>query len=1260
MTDITTCKTKYYILLAFFFLTALNLSAQKKDSFIVDFKWNGVEKYNFNGDTIAYLSFDGVALDGDIHAKNSVFRMMIPVWDDNIEADFNVDIISSEAVAPHELAYLPENVGDEPCYMAEKAISRDNCSIIFTLSPFYRHNDTIKRILSCEVSYSLRQMEKRSKRTYVENSVLSSGKWYKMSLASTGMYKITYSELSAMGVPVTSINPKNIRLYHNGGGIVPPLNETERHQDLVEIPIYVHGESDGSFGENDYIIFYGRGPLAWKYENGVYAKVLNPYSDYSYVFLTTDLGAGKRIQFAEDELGNADETVSSFLDCQIKEEDVYNLNNMGATWYYDKFDAVTSISYEFNFPNLLKNENCNIKMEAASRSSASQTSMKVNVNGSYLNQINFNKISGEEYAKEGSLNNVKFNSSTDKITVALEYVKNSSSAVGWLDYITINAWRDLTFSGNVMSFRNPKCSDSSRRYRYEIKNASSSLQVWDVTNPVMPKKMNLQFSSNKASFVVAGTENNEFVAFNGNAFNNVTFVSTVENQNLHSKYDFDYLIITYPDFRSQAERLKELHSTIDDLKIEIVEPQQIYNEFSCGALDISGIRDYIKMVYDKSGKRLKYVLLFGDCSYDFRNKSGNVCLIPSYQSKHSVSSSSDVFDDFFACLDDNEGDMTINVFVDVAMGRMPVNTLDEATIVVDKIEKYISKDEDSMGHWRKMITFVADDDNTTYAQHAEQLESLVKGSMGDDVNFDKIYLDAYHQIATSSGQRSPECNAAITNRVEFGSLIINYIGHAGELGWAEERILTNDNIFAWRNAPKYHLMLAASCEFSRYDDHTRTSAGEYAFLNKNGGPVAMYTAARVTYATSNQDMMKRFYERLFEVEGGEYVTMGEACMYAKQLKDSNCHDYVFFGDPAIRLNFPINKVELTSINEHDITQMDTLKALQSINIKGVVKDVNGNKMNDFNGFLQLNVYDKENTYNTYGNETSVLSFKLRDNIIYTGKMPVVNGEFDVDFTLPKDINYSYGGGLMSFYAYSENADAQGSFSDFIVGGMNQNVEPDNNGPEIEIFIDDERFVDGSMTNENPILIAYIRDENGINTSTAGIGHDITATLSGATNKTYSLNQFYEAPVSKDEYGTISYKFYDLNEGEHLLTFRAWDIYNNSNSTTISFNVVKGKVVNIENVLNYPNPMSDYTNFTFEHNQKDNEIDIKIRIYNIMGQLVRTIEEHSIGTNARINPIGWDGYSDGGQKLPAGLYIYHVTITNSFDEKTSGYSRLIIK
>lgn len=1254
------CKMKLYILTVLMCLNVLVSKAQTFTSFHVDIIWNGVEKMILNNDTISRIAFENASYEAFPSEKNPLYRHSFPIHTNEVDVNIYVDNFSYENVPDYETAFLNEVIDSIPSYNYYIRSSRDNHVLCLEISPFVRKKNITMRLLSFDVHYSLKDTGKRKVCHFSENSVLASGKWYKLSLTSTGMYRITYSELASMGVPVSSINPKNIRLYHNGGGVLPVINGEKRNDDLVEIPIYVSGESDGSFDSNDYIIFYARGPVTWKNVNGIYEKQTNPYSDYSYVFLTTDLGVGKRIENADLIPDSPDVVVDAFLDYQIVERDEYNLNNMGATWYFDKFDAVLSRTYSFVFPNLIKDRKCNLFAEAASRN-YSRSDFIFKSNGTVIHKLASTTNAGSSlYANMISTGNVKFNSNKDNIIIDLSYSRTNSSSVGWLDYISINAWRELRFTSGVMCFRNPECFNAEKIYRYEISGANKSMQVWDVSEPTEPKKMQLQLSSGKASFTTRGSSGNEFIAFDGSAYKTVDFVSVVSNQNLHSKYDFDYLIITHPDFYPQSQRLKEIHSRIDDLEIEIVTPQQIYNEFSCGAQDITAIRDYIRMLYEKSDKRLRYVLLFGDASYDFRNKSGQVCFIPSYESKVSCSSACVVTDDYFACLDEYEGVMDWTSAVDVAVGRMPVTTQEDASAMIDKIEQYLSMTEESAGFWRKTITFVADDDDTYYMSHAEQLEQIIRKNGGEDVDIDKIYLDSYPQVATSSGQRSPECNAAITNRVELGTSIMNYIGHAGEVGWAEERILTNENIFSWRNSPKLNLMITASCEFSRFDDHTRTSAGEYVFLNHQGGAIAMMTTARVTFGSDNIKFMKLLYEHLFDMEGGDYITMGDVYVHAKQATNTSSIVYVFFGDPALRLNYPKNIVEITSINDHDVSQTDTLKALQSINIKGVVNDVFGTHLHDFNGILHVNIYDKDVTYNTYGNEADVFTYKLKNSLIYTGKFKVVDGAFSADITLPKDINYSYGKGLISLYANSENTDARGSYSDVIIGGLNENAETDDVGPEIKLFIDDERFVDGSITNENPLLLVYLKDEHGINTSGAGIGHDINATLSGSTNKTYTLNQFYSAPVANDEFGTLAYKLYDLNEGEHVLTLRAWDIFNNSNTETIRFNVVKGKIISIENVSNYPNPMSDNTNFVFEHNQKDNEIDIEIRIYDVMGQLVRTIKESSYGTTTRSNPIRWDGRADSGATLKSGVYMYNVRIKNAQNEETSGYSKLIIK
>lgn len=1262
-TDIKRWKLKKWIFILILLIDINVLSAQVTGSFSVNIEWNGVRKSNYYNSTIDRLSFVDADYDESISVNMPVYERIIPVHSDNVLLSFDVKVTDYEMLPSDESAYVDNELSSTPFFSAKLQTSRSETSVRFVLLPFFKGDEGVMRVLAFDVEYVIKNKDERaSSFSYAENSVLASGKWYKMSLSSTGVYKITYSELSSMGVDVTSINPKDIRIYHNAGGVLPEINSETKYDDLVEVPVYVHGEDDGVFNENDYILFYGRGPVMWQYQKDFYQYVNNPYSDNSYAFLTTDLGEGKRIQNAPDISENEDETVDSFLDRKVIDNDVVNLNNMGATWYSNDFDVSNTVSYNFSFPNIIKNEKCCVMADVASRNTSS-ASVTMKANGTSVYNKTINAVGDHLYAHEINSGDVKFNANSADVKIDVTYNKmNGSASKCWMNYVSVNAWRKLKYTGEMMSFRNPRSMLMDRYYKYQITNADNNIHVWDVSDPVEPVRHELKLDANVASFTTTGRMDNEFVAFKHSDCKSVQFVSTVKNQNLHAKYDFDFLIITHPDFYSQAERLKSVHNEIDDLEIEIVTPQLIYNEFSCGAADVSAIRNYIRMLYDKSEQRLRYVLLFGDASYDYKNKSGNVCFIPTYETAASCDDRDCICtDDYFVCLDENEGNMIDNSsIIDVAIGRFPVTNVEDAEAMVDKVRDYAIINSDNAGPWRKVLTFMADDDDEYFLDNCEEMIDIIKKNGGDDVEFDKVYLDAYPQVASSSGQRSPECNEAITNRMERGTLLVNYVGHAGEIGWADERIFTNDNIFALRNGPKYHLMLTASCEFGRFDDHTRQSAGEYMFLNHNGGAIALITAARVTYGGPNEKIMRSMYHHLFDVEGGEYIAMGDIYVYAKAHADVNTKRYLFIGDPALKLCYPKNEIEITSINDHDINVVDTLRALDEVNIKGVVKDVFGNVMNDFNGTLHITVYDKENSFETFGDQCRPINFKLTNSVIYSGKTAVVNGEFSADFTLPKDINYSYGYGNISLYANSDMTDAHGKFSDVIVGGYNTDAEPDTKNPEIKLFVDDEKFADGSVTNENPVLIAYLKDENGINTSGAGIGHDITATLTGATNKTYNLNQYYDAPQNSDEFGTLKYRFYNLNEGEHQLTFKAWDIYNNSTTATIRFNVVKGNVIMIENVLNYPNPMDDYTNFVFNHNQINNDINVQVRIYNVMGQLVKTIEENRDGESLRNNPIKWDGASDNGVNLPSGIYVYYITVTNSQNEVTSGYSKLIIR
>lgn len=1090
------------------------------------------------------------------------------------------------------------------------------------------------------------------------DSVLSSGTWYKVGVSETGIYKLTSSDLSDLGIDVDRIDPRDIRLFHNGGGVLSELNAEPRFSDLVEIPVVVTGENDGKFNSSDYVLFYARGPVTWAYStvNEAYEHTPNAYDDYAYVFITVDQGRGKRIQTVPGPSGSVNEDVSEFIDYQVYEKDNYNLIKGGRTYYGDIIDGNGSLPLTFDFPHAKNNRFCTISVNLAGRN-FNAASFQLYVNDNLLKTFNISTtVSSSQYpfanAESGT---VKASMAGDRVRVTLNHKGVvGTTSIGYVDYVSVNAWRALTFTDAEMSFRNPEASDIRKVYRYQLSNATSAVQIWDVTEPTNPVRVDGQLSGSIYRFNVKGAPNNEFIAFNGSSYHSVMPLGEVSNQNLHGDLGYDYLMVVYPDFLEQAERLKAIHAVYDpDLIIKVVTPEQIYNEFSCGAVDVTAIRDYCRLLYHDA-RPLRYLLLFGDASYDYKNRSGIVCFVPTYEAPQATSIlSSVVTDDFFCFMDDDEGSLSGSV-PDIGVGRFPISTVEQAEQMVSKVEHYLAKNDATMKPWRNVITFMCDDaEGNDFFSNSEYFASQIKTTGGENLVVDKIYLDAYNQENTPSGQIAPEVNQALNSRMEKGTLVLNYMGHGGEVQLTDERILQRVDVNSWRNGPQYPLMITGTCEFSRYDDHERTSLGEYAFLNQYGGMVAMFTTSRVTIGPNNKSFVKSVYNHLFEMEDGRRLRLGDVFRLAKQEGKSWERKYVFFGDPALRLPLPTWTVETTSI-------ADTIKALQPVTIQGVVKDHNGQQASSFNGIVYVSVYDKETTYTTKGDEgTAPQDFQLRHSILFNGKTEVVNGRFSIDFIVPRDISYRYGSGMVSYYATDYQNDASGLYEDFVIGGFYEEATQDEEPPLVDLFIDDEKFVSGGVTGNSPTLIAYVEDASGINTTGTGIGHDIVATLSGPSDRYYILNDFFVAEIGSQGKGTITYRIPNLEEGDYILTLKVWDIYNNSGLTSIAFRVADSQLMVLEDPLCFPNPVNGEASFSFSHNQVGNNMEVQIRIFDMTGRLVTILNEKVEGTSARTHPIYWNGCASNGKKLTAGLYVYSIIAINDQGEMATITSKFIV-
>ncbi|RLD58253.1 MAG: hypothetical protein DRJ05_08335, partial [Bacteroidetes bacterium] len=1247
-------KNTLLFFLSIVFPVLLFSNVQRYERTIV---WKGVKTINIDdGHSISVLDFDGAGHKLDLGVMPVYAeRFSIPFKD----FDFNVELRNQifEPI-PQDQLPLMENaivLGSEvlPDKHLSMELKKPYASVSFI--PIRKNEITgfYERLVSFEVVIEVDENSSflgPQAKDYIDNSVLGSGSWYKLAVKQDGIYKISYQELADMGMGVASINPKNIRVYGNGGGMLPENPTKQRYDDLMENAIFVSGEDDGSFDPGDYVLFYGQSPHEWKL-NPITQKwhnEMNVYANANYYFITADHGEGKRIENSELSTLDPDVFVNDYWEGFHHEIDETNLIKTGRTWYGETFDLFNNLVVNYNIPNIDLTSKVYIKGYVAARSKSS-SSFSFYANNSNILTLPCLPVSDAPYSAYA---NAKSDTSYfyppgSNFSIEVVYSKPTNSAVGWLNYFTLNVRRKLRFEGGQLSFSDMSPGSQTNIAKYTLSNGGQGVVIWDLSDGINVKSVNASLSGDQMIWKMDNDSLKKFVVFDGTSFFSAEFAGIVENQNLHGDFtDYDFLIITHPAFLEQANRLAQHHRNHDNMQVLVSQLPDIYNEFSSGKQDITAIRDYVKMFYDRAtnGGEPKYLLLFGDGSYDYKNRvNENTNYVPVWESVASLRELESVAtDDFYGYLDDVPDD----TMLDIGIGRFVVSSVEQATQAVDKTIHYAVNTDAVMDDWRNIVCLVADDeDSNLHLNDAEKLFVIID-STDKTLNVEKIYLDAYPQVATSSGEKYPDVQFAINDRIERGALIFNYAGHGGELGLAHERIMTTGDINSWDNYDNLTVFVTATCEFSRFDDPTRTSAGEQVFLNPNGGAVALYTTTRATYAGGNSTLNKYFYKFLFETVDGEHHRMGDVMRLAKNLGNTgvNGEKFLILGDPALHFAFPKEKVITLAINDVFIEEaIDTIRALSEVTISGELQDNLGNKLSDFQGYLFPTIFDKPSRFVTIGNDdTSIpVDFYVQKNALYKGKVSVIDGAWSFTFIAPKDIAYQYGYGKFSFYAKNENTDAAGYFTDVVVGGYNQFAEPDFTGPTIEMYMNDESFINNGITDENPDLLAYLWDDQGINTVGSGIGHDILATLDGG--KAYVMNNYYESGLDDYKSGKILYPFYNLSTGPHTLELKVWDIHNNSATGKLDFIVANSESMAIEELMNYPNPFYESTTFSFEHNLSGADLEIIVQVFSLQGQLMKTIRDVHYSEGYKYKSGKWAGTDDGGNKLPGGMYVYRVKV-----------------
>lgn len=1046
-----------------------------------------------------------------------------------------------------------------------------------------------------------------------QKSVLSQGQWFRLAVTESGIYKVDAAQLSAMGVNVAGIHPAGIRIYGNGGAMLPQSNDAGYANTLTENAIWVSGEADGRFDSGDAVYFYAEGPHAIRLDSRKSAleHQINNYSDSSYYFITFGGGNGLRIRSQADIAAAGTATVTQFDDYWYHESETINTLKSGREWWGEYLGNSGGLTLDVSLPGIVPSAAITLRTSAIG---AAQVPTRL------LWQVNGVPVADEPLGTVGSgTYDVKALRTGSSYTlqpvptsggqafgdfkINVSYNKNGqSSAEAYLDYVGLQVKRALRhYDGQQIYHFLPQATDT---VTYNFSGSGEGYSLWNITDPLVPAVVTQKNASGAFQWTGKGARGlQKFIGFKFEDALTPAAWQPVANQNLAGVSAPDLLMITPPAFEQQANRLAGFRNASNGLDVRVVTTTQIYNEYASGRPDITAIRDFVRQLYRQSPGRLKYLLLFGDATYDYRNLLGNqtpaqqAARVPVYESRESLNP---VYtyssDDYFGFLEAGEGDWNENSAgdhtVDIGIGRLPVKTVEEARIVVDKLIHYESGA--SMGMWKNTVRFVADDgDGNIHQRHADQLATLIQGRLFAARSF----IDEVPQTTTELGQRAPAINRAIRQAIDNGTLILNYTGHGGVSGWAEEQVLTLADMLSARGRNNLPLLITATCDFGRYDDPGIVSGAELMVLSPKGAAIGAISTTRPVYSSTNFSLNKAFYEALLNAKPGQ--RLGDFFRYTKNnaLAGSLNRNFTLLADPSMTLAPGSKGIRWSAVP-------DTLRALQRVTLAGEVFDPEtGAADQSFSGSARVEIYDKPIEFRTLGNEGDPENYKEFRSKLFDGSVTVKDGRFACTLQMPKDLDYRMGAGRVSVYAVRADSTQDASAQLPVMIGGSAAQQADTIPPKITAYLNTPAFRDGDTVDPSPRLVLHLTDESGISISKAGIGHDITLTLNDTL--TIVLNDYYIADIDNYQSGSVIYPLESLPAGKYNVRVKVWDTYTNFSEIAFGFLVGPAKAIQLSSFKVYPNPFEKDLTIEFVHDRVNEDVELILNIWLINGQRLGT-------------------------------------------------------
>lgn len=1108
-----------------------------------------------------------------------------------------------------------------------------------------------------------------------KQSKLATGKWIKVRIPQSGIYKYTYDDLKSLGFS----EPQKVKIYGYGGYILPETFNDTKPDDLPEVSVRRITANKNSFVSGDFLLFYGCGSTEIKrLNNSFLIHENNPYSDFGYYFLSDSENASPdTLQSIHYKTPIEAPVLEYYDDLIIHENDIISVANTGREFFGENFSLNNVQHFLFDIPGIKPLSTINIEVEFIAKDKFN-SNLQIRLNDHSIGQITF--PGNSNYYDKSVLINRRFNSANlsdngqYKVTLDLEK-KNYINA--HLNYIRLHMQRELRPYADFSPFRFLKSGKA-------IMRQDNTSEVWDLTNPVAAKIIKSGNTDN--SFMVNPSQDFAFVNVHGR-FNKPETIGTVANQNLHALPFTDMVILTDPEFMAEAIDLADFHKRSDNLLVTVVTPEVIYNEFSSGTPDISAYRWFMKMLYDKAeheSEKPRYLLLLGDGCFDNRGilkaaSSTKANRILTYQSSNSVQETvSYTTDDYLGFLDNSSGDKLSNANMNLGIGRIPARNRSEVKAYLSKLYAYTNNTE--KGSWKNNLLFMGDDgDGNLHMQQADKLANYLE-SEHKEFNIQKIYLDSYKLEQTATGNRYPDAKRKMYELLRQGMLMVNLVGHGSNISWTTEEMITMQDIdnMLFKRIP---LWITATCDFSRFDDYT-TSAGEKMLFHPQGGAIALFSTTRVVYSGPNYIINEQLCRNLFDKkENNSRYTFGDIIREAKRTivndpaiaKSDNHLKFTLLGDPALKFNYPEYKITLTHINDKTPApdRTDTIQALSHVKVRGQILSPENDIASAFNGFTELTLFDAAEKITTRDNDADNNPFIYydRSKILFKSKGQIINGAFELDLILPKDISYKNDLAKISLYAYdSEGNEAQGYHDNLIINGTSSDMKPEENAPLINtLYLNSPAFSIKDPVNETPMLYAEIEDDSGLNISQASIGHEMEVMISGATNVRYTVNDFYEPLQGSITRGVIRFPIPELNNGEHELKLRVWDIFNNSSTAHLRFKVNTSARPDIYSIFYkalspslIPTTGTEGVDFYIRHNRPESKIKLEIKVYALSGQEVWSTKQNLLFQNDISDPIRWDLTDFNNNHLAPGVYIFRVFIATANSQFASEAKKMIIK